>query len=687
MTRLLLLLVYFSIPFSEAKLTSYQDTMGHVYLSGDDCSELETEISAYRSWAQKRNRDLPQDNFYCDPSDISVNVTEFLSPLLQNRYGISPICHGPNCWNLALQDTGMKQNLLYSSDQEFSYLLENFCTLRKTGPYPGDIGAIREKSNTTPSGYSEKHGFIYIGKTSVSKHGYKNTKPYQIYSTNDVLDYYNVDSRYKCRSVHGNPKNCEIFVNYYDCNKDIRSLIQASDPLKNLDKKISVAAFHSPTLRSLQSIIEEHKQAQNQASPLVQLILNSYEEQIKYFHTYLMAEEMRRIRLPQFASDDQADLAQSLKILRHPKTFQTLFHEAVDKTHLPKLRSFLATGENPEVFDKYGQTPLHLAIRQNREDLVEAILGAIPQSHPLLRTHFDLGQLPFEFALSMKAPKIALLLLPRTSRSELLADRNPERGNAISQLISTFLNTPDSNKADYIPLLEKMNDLFKDLEFHDFGVTSSLLLQFGIELDHRKLIDLALEFTLGAQLNHGSNNPIYLAGKRGHLETAKYLVEKGADLVRGLLVAIEKKDSATLLSLYSDQVKSYPIETQRKLIRAILSFFGPTEIQGLINRGLDLMATPLALHTTLVTMQNSPLIEDVLDGLLKGKVNLDSVLDSTGNTPLSWAIRQKNSSLVRFFVDHGVDPNQTIEGSTPLQIAQETGNTQIYTQLKLLGAQ
>ena len=53
-------------------------------------------------------------------------------------------------------------------------------------------------------------------------------------------------------------------------------------------------------------------------------------------------------------------------------------------------------------------------------------------------------------------------------------------------------------------------------------------------------------------------------------------------------------------------------------------------------------------------------------------------------TPLLFAVRENNTEIVRFLVEHGADKNiENVDGDTPLSLAEKANNSTIIEILKL----
>lgn len=147
--------------------------------------------------------------------DISRCVPEHVL-----RYEGKRVAEGPNCWNLSLVMKGILPHLRLSTPEEMSfYMNPPLCRALRNGEakLPGDIGAIRQFSEPD---ILEVHGFIHISENlSYSKNGTGAQFPYQVTSTENVFDAYNVPRRSECRQnqVQLSP-SCEAQTSYYRCS-------------------------------------------------------------------------------------------------------------------------------------------------------------------------------------------------------------------------------------------------------------------------------------------------------------------------------------------------------------------------------------------------------------------------------------------------------------------------------------
>jgi len=196
-----------------------------IYLKAPDCEALSAMVDAIQVW-NKRRGEAPEDlRIDCEQTSglRKIEITSILPKAVQDFYGISPICDGPNCWNWSLFESKLSSALRFVGSDEWNFYLKTYCKIRNVErgemPVPGDIAAIRNRNEG--GRVSEVHGFIYIDQMACTKNGYSNASSYLIEPIEDVFDLYNVGSETDCRvGLRNPPDSCETYVNYYSCSKE-----------------------------------------------------------------------------------------------------------------------------------------------------------------------------------------------------------------------------------------------------------------------------------------------------------------------------------------------------------------------------------------------------------------------------------------------------------------------------------
>jgi len=241
------------------------------------------------------------------------------------------------------------------------------------------------------------------------------------------------------------------------------------------------------------------------------------------------------------------------------------------------------------------------------------------------------------------------------------------------------------------------------------------------------VIDLLLE--AGAKLEHHDSRgrtPFFLAVEHGHVETARQLHGWGADVncadragVTPLMLAAQQHDPAFCRWLVQrgaevdvrdsrgttalqTAVANGGYETSVMLIHA-----GANPRQT-TREGLNLATAALREnHGRLAAKINEYAVEglnletpgNVLDAIMSNEVGLlrrrleefpqdvHQRTQSSGWTPLLFAVRQGNLAMVRLLLEQGADPNAAnMKGKTPMHEAAGRGDAGIVKELLAMGA-
>lgn len=141
------------------------------------------------------------------PGGCEADITPCVPGLVSRYQGVYPRAVGPNCWNLALVNSGILPGLRYTTEQEMSFYLHSpMCRkLQDQERRAGDIASIAKKSE---SQHQEIHAFIYISDDiAYSKNGSAGDDPFGLQPMKDILSLYgappNSLSFYRCDSLQG----------------------------------------------------------------------------------------------------------------------------------------------------------------------------------------------------------------------------------------------------------------------------------------------------------------------------------------------------------------------------------------------------------------------------------------------------------------------------------------------------
>lgn len=216
-------------PFSHAALArpfSIDVRNSHeIFLRGPSCEALKNEVAAIQEWTNSRQEFPETLEIDCDdtPELIEIEITSILPKLVNEVYGTSPYCDGPNCWNWSLVESKLNSTLRYVDDEEWKFYLKTYCKIRdiehNEWVHSADIAAIRRRNDAGE--VNEVHGFISVDKMACTKNGYSRRSPYLMVPTEEVFDVYGVSQFPECRIglIHP-PSRCKTYVNYYQCSKE-----------------------------------------------------------------------------------------------------------------------------------------------------------------------------------------------------------------------------------------------------------------------------------------------------------------------------------------------------------------------------------------------------------------------------------------------------------------------------------
>jgi len=192
------------------------------------------------------------------------------------------------------------------------------------------------------------------------------------------------------------------------------------------------------------------------------------------------------------------------------------------------------------------------------------------------------------------------------------------------------------------------------------------------------------------ECNKNQNTALHLAAQRGHLETVRYLLDKGAEVN-----AKSKYETTPLFSA----AETGNLELAEMLIKykadvnAVSQFFG-TALHRAVYMGHPEVVKLLLKHGADVTIQNSTGTVLHTSALL-GRPNLARLLieygadvncvNAMGITPLYYAIftgKDRSSELSMLFINKGADVNATDkDGNSVLMMAVQQGYPDIVEEL------
>jgi ankyrin repeat protein len=406
-----------------------------------------------------------------------------------------------------------------------------------------------------------------------------------------------------------------------------------------------------------------------------------------------------------------------------PRFGKTALHLAVLQSNTAVSRFLLSKGANPNVTDKYGQTPLHLAAEYAKDmDIVELLLN-----HPDVDVNYfdNGGDSALDRAKYNKkghGERIANLLKEKGAVERELPKRN-------NKSLEKLLNYTSRNAADEIenvfsdatvPVEDqiariKEEHLISAIRYSDVESVSVLLKNGAVISSARgedggnalhlasryakttNLIDVILEtgkFDING-VDIDGRTPLHYAirGKNSSIN-ARHLIQLGADPTIAnkegdtpLHLAARYEEIETIgLILENEQVDiNSPGDNGRTALHCAIKARKPNTARYLLKKGADPKIADrkgaIPLHLAAKTGKfyfyktNTELIDIILE---TGKCNINGV-DNNGRTPLHYAIKTKPFPVtinVRRLIEMGADPGIADKnGVTPLHIAAENAKS------------
>jgi len=383
---------------------------------------------------------------------------------------------------------------------------------------------------------------------------------------------------------------------------------------------------------------------------------------------------------------------------------------AVAQNKIEKVAELLKIIGGPNVFNKQGRTPLHIAVEKGHKKLCQFLLdsGADVEAKTKLSENR-----PIHLAASGNHLQIAQLLIDWKAKTSV-SNRN---GNTPSMLalannhIRMFNLLHGEKLEKHETLITEMRqavesgNLKKVKALHLQGVNINSLLNLAFVRDHLEVAEYLIR--AGANVNEKDGEdwtPLHYAAKSGRSDLCELLIKKGAHvnaitskkmtplhlaaLNDHLLVAsllIEKKADP---SAKNDKQQMPEDVAKSNELREILSFARKKPLK----KAFGFIETPEVISSVILQKQ---LIEYVMSGNLdKVKEIIESggdvnTTDEKHKRPiLSIAIGQQHVEIAKYLMSYSdIDVNAADnKGDTPLHWAAERQNEDLCLALIALGA-
>jgi ankyrin repeat protein len=394
-----------------------------------------------------------------------------------------------------------------------------------------------------------------------------------------------------------------------------------------------------------------------------------------------------------------------------PEMEETLLHQAVAKGKKSTVKELLKSGsEDIEALNKKGETALYRAVTRGEKDIVQTLLenGANPLSRPPYQDS------PLHVAVHNDKKTIVKFLLDKSrlgieelsSKGEtpLYAAVRRQHKACIELLLGSGAN-PNARPVGQ----ESMLNLAVS---NDYKSTTKLLLERGVNLEER---------------NKNGETPLFRAVSRGNTSIVKLLLDHGASAAsrtaKGeapISLAVTRGDNSTVLLLLAQKDVDVDAENengQTPLYNAISR--GDTSIaEQLLRKGANPSFHPPNEETALnlamarckaslihLLLERGADFEEknrsgespVFQAVSRSDTSILSILlvkgasantnNLSGETALYRAVYREETSLVSLLLTYGADPEVALPGAeAPLYLAASRANTSIVSLLLAKGA-
>lgn len=364
-----------------------------------------------------------------------------------------------------------------------------------------------------------------------------------------------------------------------------------------------------------------------------------------------------RLAVVRLLLDEGANIA-----ARVNDTDETALHIAALAAHETVVQLLLERGADVAARDSDGWTALHAAASGGSEVAVKLLLER-DDNIDARTTH---GQTPLHLAASCGCKAVVRLLLDRGA--------NVNEGGKFG-LTALHMASGRGHKE----VLQLLLDKGADIKARSKGKTTALHVaaSYGHEVSLRLLLERGAD--LMALTEQGST-ALYCAALRGHGSSALLLLAEGADITThgglcgGMLqTAAFGGNEATVEALLDRGMDFNVIDGQgRTLLHFASSSGNPKVISKFLELGLAASARDIIGRTSLhfaATSKSLAAVELVLgqDGIQPSLPDLD------GWTPLHWASRRSNESVVKLLSEK-VDVADLSQKWPPMRIARLHNN-------------
>jgi ankyrin repeat protein len=336
----------------------------------------------------------------------------------------------------------------------------------------------------------------------------------------------------------------------------------------------------------------------------------------------------------------------------------------------------------PLIKTDYGQTLLHLAIRNESINSLKCILyNKIYQKYLIKNTRLLSTMCSSKFANILKIHKIDLNVVDYNNRTPLHHACESNNLEAVEFLIQSGAKLNEKSKNGKTPLLECCSLEVMQLLIHngaDVNIkdkSGKTVLHYASEIqdfsyDVLEFLELLIENNADLNIvDKKGRPPIYYACLKGPSDTLKCLIRNGAD------VNLTDRTGKTSLHYVSedqhisDEIVTILIKGGAQLDAVDESGQAPIhyacqsgcseKVKLLVNGGarvnLEDRNRKTALH---YCCHNEKISDDVVKLLIRNSANMD-ITDKTGNAPIHYACKSASFEKLKLLIQGGASVNTT----------------------------
>ncbi|KAI1711702.1 ankyrin repeats (3 copies) domain-containing protein [Ditylenchus destructor] len=387
------------------------------------------------------------------------------------------------------------------------------------------------------------------------------------------------------------------------------------------------------------------------------------------------------------------------------KQHEALF-AAVKEGNLDAISKSLSQPGGINIKNQDGDTPLTLAVKIQRGDIVQALIskfGADPDlySEYSRGANINVTNLPLT---AKETPLTMAVKIPRDDIVRLLLENgaNPDMpdGDGETAIILAMKHTAKP-RDDIVRLL-----LEKKANPNLCGKDEETPLDMAVRINRKDIARILREYIAKydnpkATSNKEVENLPRSTDPKNHKKEKVGIEKPNAALFAAINAGNEEEISKSLDSGKGGRPDSIDIKNEAGetpltlavrlkrdyIVRPLLTKYGAdANVYGDYARGLNIESRlPLSTKETPLTMAVKIPRDDIVQLLLQNKANPD-LPDGDGETPLISAIKTGRSDIVEMLLRFDANPNKFNNGKSPLDVAHELGTPYIVEVLTRAGA-